>query len=114
AVGALSLAYPAGDAAVLIAHHLISGIEEINCHYALPPSRVKITGSPPRGAHTLVTCGSTRRMAHSSLATYAMSSVSATTMERSFSRSFRAIMPFSKPTRMEKGPVISREEKRLR
>ena len=39
---------------------------------------------------------------------------SATTMERSFSRSLSAIRPPSKPSTMENGPVMSRLEKTLR
>lgn len=68
-VGALTLAHPAGDAAILVADNLIGRIEKINSHQALPPSRVKITGWPPRGAQTCFTSGAMRRMAHSSLAT---------------------------------------------
>ena len=68
-VGALALAHPAGDAAVLVADNLIGRVEKINSHQALPPSRVKITGWPPRGAQTCFTSGAMRRMAHSSLAT---------------------------------------------
>ena len=68
-VGALTLAHTAVDAAVLVADNLIGRVEKINSHQALPPSRVKITGWPPRGAQTCFTSGAMRRMAHSSLAT---------------------------------------------
>ncbi len=114
-VGALALAHAAGDAAVLVAHHLICGIEEDQA--AIMPCLLhgyKITGSPPRGDHTLVQLrlhradGASPRWRHTRCRP-----VSATTMERSFSRSFRAIMPPSKPTRMEKGPVISRAAKAI-
>ena len=47
------------------------------------------------------------RMALSSLAMYTVSPRSPTTMLRSFSLSFKASMPPVKPTKMEKGPVIS-------
>ena len=43
-VGALAFADAAGDAAVLVAHHLIRGIEKIHSHQARPPSVVKMTG----------------------------------------------------------------------
>ena len=43
-----------------------------------------------------------------------MSSVSATTIDRSFKRSLSAIMPPVKPTRMENGPLMSIDGKRWR
>ena len=43
-VGALAFADAAGDAAVLVAHHFIRGIEKIHSHQARPPSVVKMTG----------------------------------------------------------------------
>ena len=54
------------------------------------------------------------RIALSSLAMKKRSSFSATTIERSYSRSFSAINPPSKPKMMENGPVTSRLEKTLR
>ena len=73
-----------------------------------------MAASPPLGAQTRSKSGWTARMALSSLDMYTRLPASPTTMERSFSRSFRAIRPPSKPTRMEKGPVSSRLEKACR
>ena len=94
-VGALSLTDAAGDAARLVAHDLVFGIDEKRLHY-LPPFRSynsKMTGSPPAGARIASSSGWMTRIAASSLAMYALSPRSATTMERSLSLSLSAISP---------------------
>lgn len=113
-VCALSLADAAADAPLRIPNDFKFRIYVFDRHYFLPPSRVKMTGSPPRGAQILSSFGAISRIADSSLATYTISSRSPITIERSLSRSFSAIIPPAKPTIIEKGPVIKRLEYTLR
>ncbi len=81
------------------------------CSHLLFPHALRSDGTPPaprRGAHT--GCPAPARWPGWRSPRWRCTRcrpVSPTTMLRSFSRSFRAIMPPVKPTRMEKGPVIS-------
>ena len=68
-IGALPLTDTAADAPILIADYFIVRVKKIDSHYALPPSSVTSTHSPPLGDHTLSSSGWMTRIADSSLAT---------------------------------------------